>query len=280
MNHDPLNPVTEQDVEEFRRDGAICLRGMYDPAWLELLSTAIETARARPGRFAQDHSVEGEAAAAYSDLAMSHWIPEFRRYALEGPGPSIAASLMQATRINFFYDALWVKEAGTSRATPWHHDQSVYQVDGNQLCLIWLPLEPVAREVCIEFVAGSQDWGRLFRPERINGGWYGGADLGDGLEFPPDVNSNREDYRILGWDMQPGDCIVFGGMTLHGAPGNLSAVRRAAVSTVWMGDDTTYIERVGEMQPYFEGHGLVPGDPMDCEYFPRAWPRTGGEASA
>ena len=27
------------------------------------------------------------------------------------------------------------------------------------------------------------------------------------------------------------------------------------------------------VRPFFEGHGLKPGEAMDCDYFPRVWPR-------
>ena len=272
MNQDPLHPITNAQVEAYERDGAIVLRGQYDDAWLGYLNEAIEAARALPGPFAQDHTVAGEEAAFYSDLAMSHRVPAFRRFALEGPGPAMAARLMRSERVNFFYDALWVKEAGTTRTTPWHHDQPSYQIEGRQVCLIWLPLQPVAREVCLETVAGSHRWGRSFRVTRINGGYYDSHD-GDPLEPAPDIDGRRADYRILAWALEPGDAIAFHGMTLHGSAGNSSALRRAAVSTVWAGEDVTYTERPSEMQPRFEGHGLTPGDPIDCAFFPRAWPR-------
>jgi len=40
----------------------------------------------------------------------------------------------------------------------------------------------------------------------------------DGLEPVPDVEANRDQYRILGWAMEPGDAVAFNYLTLHGAP--------------------------------------------------------------
>ena len=44
-----------------------------------------------------------------------------------------------------------------------------------------------------------------------------------------------------------------------------------------MNDDAVFAARPGPVRPFFEGHGLGPGDPLDCGYFPRVWPRTGGQ---
>ena len=97
----------------------------------------------------------------------------------------------------------------------------------------------------------------------------------------PDIQADRGAYDIVAFDMEPADCIVFHGLTVHGAPGNTSLERRRrALSTIWLGDDTTFAARPGPVRPLFEGHGLAPGDPSDCEYFPRVWPRAGGEHPA
>ena len=38
--------------------------------------------------------------------------------------------------------------------------------------------------------------------------------------------------QLLSWDCEPGDCVVFHGMTLHGAKGNKSSnLQRRVLST-------------------------------------------------
>ena len=34
--------------------------------------------------------------------------------------------------------------------------------------------------------------------------------------------TRTEKYELLGWDMEPGDCLVFQAMIVHGAAGNAS----------------------------------------------------------
>jgi len=84
------------------------------------------------------------------------------------------------------------------------------------VCSLWIPLDPVDQSVCPEFIAGSHQWGE----------W---------------------------WRLEPGDCIAFHFLTVHGAPENLSAHRRRAFSARLLGDDATFAVRGGEMSPPFHG---------------------------
>jgi ectoine hydroxylase-related dioxygenase (phytanoyl-CoA dioxygenase family) len=134
-----------------------------------------------------------------------------------------------------------------------------------------VPLDPVPAEICVEFVAGSHRWGKWYKPRRFV----------DNIDHPtskegeaiPDFDSRRDDFKFLSWDLEPGDCIVFHALTVHGAPGNTSlTTNRRAVSTRWTGDDARFARREGYMSPPFEEVTLAPGDVMDCETFPVVLP--------
>jgi ectoine hydroxylase-related dioxygenase (phytanoyl-CoA dioxygenase family) len=273
MNRRPLRAITEADIRAYRDDGVVCLRGMFDGDWIDHLRRAVVAARSRPGPHFQDHTVAGEAGGFFSDLHMSLRVPAFLDFAKQSPAAEIAGTLMRSTRVNFLHDALWVKEPGTSRRTPWHHDQPFYCMEGDQMCIVWLPLDPVSEDICLQAMAESHRWGKRFRPERINGGWYEGYGEGDGFSAPPSADEIRRDRRVLKWAMVPGDCLAFHGMTLHGAEGNPAATPRRAVSYVLVGDDAVYVERGKETQPNYAGNGLRPGEPIDNAYFPRLWTR-------
>ena len=272
MNREPLEPVTRERVEAYRRDGAVHLPRVLDEGWLAHLRGAVALARTRPGPNAQDHSIDGEAGAFFSDLQMSHRVPAFLAFAAGSPMGAVAAALMGSRKVNLLHDAMWVKEAGTSRRTPWHHDQPFYCMEGEQMCVLWVALDAHPASVSLAFLRGSHRWGRRFRPERINGGWYDGYGEGDGFAPPPDIENRPADFERLAWPMRAGDCVAFHGLTLHGSAGNLEATPRRAVSLVVVGDDAVYVERGRETQPSYEGHGLRPGDPIDCAYFPRMFP--------
>ena len=272
MNRAPLEPLSRRQVEAYRRDGAVHLPRVLDEAWVEHLRGAVDLARTRPGPHAQDHGIEGESGGFVSDLQMSHRVPEFRPFFTESPMGALAAALMDSQRVNLLHDAMWLKEAGSSRRTPWHHDLPFYCMEGDQMCVMWVALDPHPASVSLAFLRGSHRWGRRFRPERINGGWYDGYGEGDGFEAPPDVEGSPGLFERLAWPMEAGDCVAFHGLTLHGSPGNHAATPRRAISLVVVGDDAVFVERDRETQPRYEGHGLAPGDPIDCAYFPRMHP--------
>ena len=37
MNREPLTPIEADDVARYERDGVVCLRGAFDPEWIESL---------------------------------------------------------------------------------------------------------------------------------------------------------------------------------------------------------------------------------------------------
>ena len=67
----------------------------------------------------------------------------------------------------FYHEHILVKEPGTSKRTPWHHDQSYYPVDGEDIVSLWIPVDPVPIESAIKFVKGSHAWGKWFKPVKF-----------------------------------------------------------------------------------------------------------------
>lgn len=272
--------VTARDIAAYERDGVACIRGAFSKDWLDLLAQGVEKDIASPGPLHTVQQTEGDAGFFLTDFCMSQRLPEFRKFICESPAGGIAAALMRSKRTNFFYDAIWVKGTGTPKRTRWHQDQPYYSVDGQHMCIFWLPLDPVSKDVSLELIRGSHKWGRWFQPELTRSGKDLYPDT-DAFERMPDIQAERAKYDIVSFDMQPGDIIAFHGMVVHGAPGNPNQQsRRRALSTIWLGDDAVYAERPGPVRPLFQGHGLKPGDAMDCDYFPRVWPGATGAGLA
>lgn len=259
--------VPTADCETYERDGVVCLRGLFSPAWLSFLAAAIDEAMAHPGPHAEEYSPAGSAGRFFGDLELFHRLPKFRRFALESPAARIAAQVMRATRVNFFYDQVLVKEPGTSERTPWHQDQPYWAVSGRQLCSVWLTLDPVPEAVSVEYVRGSHLWPEFSPYHFADGSPY--ADTG--LPPLPDIDARRGEYSIARFAMQPGDCLVFQAMIVHGAPGNSGRHRRRALSTRWAGDDARYCVRRGEVAIPTAAPGLAHGARLDSERFPLAW---------
>lgn len=275
MNNEPLRPISDKEVETFGRDGVVHLRGVADKSWIETLRRGVDKSLSTHGPLSTVQTREGETGFFLSDICMAQEHSEYRDFMLNGPAPAIAARLMGSERVNFFADTLWVKDGGTPKRTRWHQDQPYFWVDG-QMTVIWWPLDPVGVESALELVRGSHKWGKAFSPELSKDGrdLYG-AKATTSFERMPDIDSDRASFDIARWDVAPGDCIAFDGMTVHGAAGNAANIRRRAVSSLWLGGSARYKERPSRGRPHFEGHGLKPGDAMDNGYFPRVWPRAG-----
>ena len=266
--------VTSHHIADFERDGCVVLRGVFTPEWVDLVREGIEQDLRALGPL---HTIQqAKEAPGYfvTDFCMSQRIQAFRDFVLKSNAGEIAAKLMRSAHCNFFYDAMWAKGPGTPKRTPWHQDQPYYAIDGRQLCVLWMPVDPVSVENSLELIRGSHLWNRWFQPQLSRDAkiLYGESDRT--FERMPDIEVDRRDYDIVSYEMMPGDGLAFAGLTVHGAPGNASDQRpRRALSTVWMGDDAVFANRPGKVRPLFEGHGLRPGDSMDCDYFPRVWPR-------
>jgi ectoine hydroxylase-related dioxygenase (phytanoyl-CoA dioxygenase family) len=259
-----LDPAT---IAAFQCDGAVLLTGFFTD-WVERLREGIEQNLEAPGPYQRIYTPAGGSGRFVGDYCNWARIPAYRDFVFASLASRIAAQLMSSKTVRFFHEHILVKEPETSEITPWHHDQPYYCVDGKQVVSLWMPLDTVSRDVCVEFVQGSHRWGRWFRPRKFTGIAY--DHKGDGLEDMPDIGHHREDYRFLGWDLEPGDAIAFHFLTVHGAPGNFSANRRRAFATRWLGDDTVYARRPGETSPPFPGldERLKPGDSMAAEEFP------------
>ena len=271
MNREPLEPVTEDDLAAYARDGAVALRRVFDADWIDLLARGVERNLAEPGPYVRRYTAEDEPGLFIGDYCNWQRIEEYRRFAFDSPAPGLGARLMGSAKVNLFHEHVLVKEAATANRTPWHHDQPYWTVDGEQVCSIWVPLDRLPRETCVEFVAGSHRWGKWYTPKRFDD--LADHDTNEG-ETLPDIDAHREDYEILAWDLEPGDCIAFHALVVHGAPGNPSKVnRRRALSLRLTGDDARFARRDGYMSPPFPEVTLKPGDPMDCDTFPVVWPR-------
>ncbi|MEQ9350702.1 MAG: phytanoyl-CoA dioxygenase family protein, partial [Alphaproteobacteria bacterium] len=250
-------------------DGAIVLRGVFTD-WVDRLAAGIAANEAAPGPYGKNSARPDDPGRFFQDYCTWQRIAEFRDIVLQSPAAAIAARLTGSRRVQFYHEHVLVKDAGTRTPTPWHHDLPYYNVSGHKTVSMWLSPDAVPRAAGMEFVAGSHRWGKLFAPRRFRDD--AAFDYGDGFTPVPDVEAARDDYRILSWDVAPGDALLFSFLTLHSARPNLTAGGRRAFSARWIGDDVRFCERAGETSPPFPDIGLSDGAPMREDWFPVVWP--------
>lgn len=260
--------VTEDQIQQYERDGVICLRGVLDAARLEELRAGMEEAIANIGpQGAIDESRGGRYV---YDTFMWTRNEAFWRLQADSPIPEITAKLMRSKVSHLMADVMFTKEPNTPQETPWHQDQAYGWYDGHQVISVWIPLDRVTLENgALEYVRASHKAGK----------WYGPVDFTDGKDFGtkfeplPDIAAHREGYDIVHFDTEPGDVLFHHLLMLHGAPGNtVSDRRRRAIAFRYTGDDATYAQRPVGAKPIWDP-GLKHGDAFGCELFPQVWPK-------
>lgn len=264
-----MTEISDTEIQAFSRDGAVVLRGIITSDWLEVVEQGILQNVAAPS----DHGgyADVETRKFFQDSDNWRRIEPIRNFAMNSPAKEIAAKLMGARKVNFLHDHVLAKMPGTAKRTLWHQDQPYSPIDGWDFCTMWLPIDPVSRETTLEFVAGSHRWHKWFRPQRFATGELRDGD-DENWEILPDIEAEREKYPIIGWEMEPGDCLVFHGLTLHGAAGNLQPTARRVLSTRWTGDDAVFQRRSGKMSPPVPlTDAPADGGPIDCPNFPVVW---------
>ncbi|NKB77499.1 MAG: phytanoyl-CoA dioxygenase [Gammaproteobacteria bacterium] len=263
--------VSTDEIASFKRDGAVCLRGLFSHQWIETLALGLEKNFANPGPSHSVYTSEGGPGGFYDDYCNWNRIDEYRDFVTNSPAAEIAARLTASTSARIYHEHVLVKEPGTKEVTPWHHDLPYYGVNGNQLCSIWFPLDPVPQSACPEFVAGSHASGKMYYPRLfLNHENYGEGVTG--FDTIPDIDGHRSDNHILSWDLEPGDCIVFHMRTIHGAPATIGLKsRRRGFSTRWLGDDARFAIRPWQTSPPYPEVNLTPGDAMEHASFPVMW---------
>ena len=260
--------VDAADVEAFARDGAVVLRGLFTPDEVATVERGIERNLADPSPLFLVASRGDDPGRFVEDFCNWQRIEEFRDIAFKSRAADAAGALMRSSTVRLFHDHVLVKEPGTQQETPWHQDQPYYNVDGLQNVSMWMPVDPVAAESTLEFLAGSHEQGwllpRSFMDSQAK--WFPEGSLSE----LPDIESDRSAHPILGWALEPGDVVMFHMLAVHHSYGVPGASRRRAFSLRFLGDDMTHAPRHWRTSPPFPGleDELPAGAPMDHPLFP------------
>ena len=302
----PQRAVTDDEVEAFHRDGAVLVKGVLAPEWVELAAQGLDAAIAEPDAMSADLGplrVDQFPAARCSPL---------RRLIDESPVAEIVGTTLRSP-VRFYMDQLFYKPAGLVPPTDWHQDTCYYNVDGADLIRAWVSPDPVPRHLSLEVVRGSHRWNATYSPlagrdpdrdddarrlldqadpdrPMLGPDAYDGWTYWSGVKDPslppvPDIEAHRDSFDILGWEYEPGDVLLFHGHILHSALGGVaSAVPRRAHASLWAGADVVYRHRPGQVIPDpvdLYQHRPRTGQPLVDfpDVFPVQWAPTGHDPS-
>ena len=264
--------VGPEQIEAYRRDGAVCIRQLFRPEEIEAGRTGIDENMAAPSPRANVASSPDDPGYFIEDFCNWNTNRHYRDFIFNSAAAAVAGMLMEGTQVRLYHDHLLVKEPNTRQKTPWHQDQPYYNIEGRQNCSMWVPMDPVARAATLEFVSGTHN-GPWLMPRSFlsnEAKWFPDGTLAD----LPDIDANRDAHKILGWDLEPGDAVFFHMLTLHAAAG-AGTGRRRVLSVRFLGDDIRHSPRPWKTSPEFPGleDDLPAGAPMDHPLFPVLWER-------
>ena len=265
--------VTPELIDAFRRDGAVCVRQLLSADEVALLREGIDANLAAPSPRAKVASHPGDPGFFIEDFCNWQHNDAYRRVIFDSALPGAAGLLCGSRTIRLYHDHMLTKEPGTRAPTPWHQDQPYYNIEGDLNVSMWIAVDPVRRHSTLEFVAGSHrgPWlmPRSFMDSQAK--WFPEGSLTD----LPDIDAQRDQHRILGWEIEPGDVVCFHMLALHASGGVDGDRRRRVFSVRFIGDDVRHAPRAWTTSPELPGRaGRLPaGAAMDDPLLPLLWER-------
>ncbi len=221
--------VEPELLRAYKEQGAVLLKSVFAEPWITDLRNATDRALLQTDSYFHRQRV---------------WENDdvFREYCLKSSAPAIASRFMESSKVNLLYDQVFAKTAGDP-ATPWHNDLPYWPVRNGRAITVWLALDAIRYESGpLEFIAGSHLWDKWFQPFTVKkdgsqADFYRGSDKS--FDPLPDFEAERDNYEILCWEMEPGDVMLFDGMTVHGAKANTSNAVRRGYAVRYTGDGMT-----------------------------------------
>jgi len=269
------NLITKNEINKFNKNGAILIKNKFNKLWIEKLRKGIKKAKENPSPRFVNHTKDKNLPGYYEDFWTWNLHEEFKDFVHNSPTSKIAAELLGAKKINLVMDNWFYREAGSKSKPPFHHDISYFDFDG-EMCVLWIPLEPVKKEDGIAWIKGSHLWNKLFLRTRFNDGHNvegkEGIVNGKKYEVTPDILSNKEKYEFLQWDLELGDCIFFDIRTLHGGLNEIEPKKNVHRFTLRMAKENAKIVYRGDWaideRVIMESNGYKNGDDLSGKMFP------------
>ena len=272
--------LTQHEIDQFKVDGAVFLKGKFSSQWIEELTHGIDANMKHPSpRFAR-HTKDDDAPGYFEDFWIWDCHQGFENFVFQSPAAKIAAELLSAKKINLVMDNWFFREAGSKSGAPFHHDISYFDFDGS-MCGLWLPLGTVPKEEAIAWIKGSHLWDKLYIRTRFQEGHpdngTAGIVNGKSYDITPNILENKNDYEFLHWDLDIGDCVFFDIRTLHGSLSQSIPKNDIHRYTLRMAKEGSRIEYRGDWaqaeRAIMESNGYQNGDDLSGKMFPTLYQR-------
>jgi hypothetical protein len=206
-------PLSDQQLADYRRDGFVLAKAMFDADEIRLLGQA-----AREDRALDQHAF-GRADGEGGTVRLSLWNhPGDTIYGMVARCESIVASAEKILEgeVYHYHSKMIMKDARVGGAWTWHQDYGYWYQNGVLFPLLtsaFIAVDPATRENgCLQVVKGSHELGRI---EHVLTGDQAGADR-------ERVNRALERLELVYVEMDPGDTLFFHCNLLHRSDQNRS----------------------------------------------------------
>jgi ectoine hydroxylase-related dioxygenase (phytanoyl-CoA dioxygenase family) len=230
--------ITPEQIEAFRRDGHVLLRGVCSTDEIAAYRTVIRNATARLNkeiRKLEERDTYGKAFLQTLNLRLHD--AGVRQFALARRFGKIAADLMDVSGTRIFHEQSLFKEPGGGK-TPWHQDQYYWPLSEMTTLGMWMPLVDVSSDMgCMKFASGSHHHGFL-----------GQHAISDGSEATYERYIAENELPVVSNPMKAGDATFHYGWTLHGAGANVSQTMREAMIVTMFADGMRVAEPQNKSQ--------------------------------
>lgn len=282
MNNPLLRNPSFDERLRFLRDGVVCLRQIISPEWIRLAQDGIEQQRRSPSPYAT--VVDAEPLYLLIDQMPSVENDMLQRVVFESGAGEIAKQLTFASRLRWFDDQLFYKGRGQVAETPWQQDTSYGFVDSHRIVRVWMPVDHMPRETAIEVVRGSHLWKKDYRRAGGSVETTRGPSPSDPLRFSylraanddlpglPDIETHRDAFDIVGYELDPGDVMVFNYSALHHAGSGVNFNEKCRAFAILYADDELTLKRRPSPRPGpLESAGLAWRDGQKTGDFPEVF---------
>jgi ectoine hydroxylase-related dioxygenase (phytanoyl-CoA dioxygenase family) len=275
-NTESVALITPEVIEAFQRDGVVLVRNALHSEWLSLIALGLARVLRSEGqgRIAYYRDEPGRFVETVRNFDV---IPEVQRLIYDSPIVDMLGVLIGSDELWLYDDEFWVKGGGAGR-TPWHQDLPYWPASDGKIGSMWISLDPLAEDECLEYVAGSHR-GPLYDGLQTDAFAPNSARHRVGGDLPalPDIESDRSSWDIVRWAIEPGDVILAHPATLHGGGATLPESRRRTLAVRCFGDDVRYHQHPPERTtaPPTPGLGLqlAHGDLLRTPWYPQVKPR-------
>lgn len=152
-----------------------------------------------------------------------------RDFAASGKVKAVAGECVGENPVLFSVQ-LFLKPAGKGLATPAHQDNAFWHLSDPGGITIWVALDDVNLDNgAVQFVPGSHKMGLVPHVKSVD-------TPGSSRVIPP---ADLVDMEWVNFDLEPGDCTVHGGLSIHRSAPNVSGASRRALLFNYKAKGTT-----------------------------------------